>query len=94
MEVYYGKIYSVSNDGIQKFSRELNGSFVRTVGNEIKAVNVPWALTEIQGGSLNASKLYKHLLGIISKVHPLKTNAWDMYMDKMKVQFDGIYSID
>ena len=79
----HGKIYSISNDGIQKFRRELNGSFVRTVGEEIKAVNVPWALTEIEGGSLNAVKLYDHLLRIISNVHPIPNNAWDMYLRNM-----------
>lgn len=38
-------------------------------------VTVPWSLTEIQGGSLNADKLCDHLLSTINSIHPISLNA-------------------
>ena len=71
----FGNIYSVFMDGIQKFCRELNGSFARTVDQDFNIVNIPWALTEIEGGSMNATKLMVEILAVISKIHPISENA-------------------
>ena len=52
----FAKYYSVSNDGIQKFSMELNGVMIRTLNDDLKITNVPWALMEIDGVSIDANK--------------------------------------
>ena len=59
----YGKYYSIIHDSIQMFSKELNAVFLRTVlmDNGVKIVNIPWGLTEIDGGSLDSEKLVTHL---------------------------------
>ena len=51
---FIGKLYSIIHDWIQKFTRELNGVIARTTSHGMDPVTVPWSLTEIQGGSLNA----------------------------------------
>ena len=66
-----GKNYSIMHDGIQKFSKELNGVFVRTLSEHIEIVNVPWALKEIKGGPLNVEKLVDHVNETIISIHPL-----------------------
>lgn len=47
----------------------------RTTSDEMDPVNVPWSLTEIKGGSLNAEKLYEHIISTIQSIHPLYHNA-------------------
>ena len=49
----HAKYYTLTHDGIQKFSHELNGSYIRTVNieDDIEVKNVPWALTEIPARS-------------------------------------------
>ena len=64
------------HDGIQKFSKELNGTHVRTISPTNEIVLMPWRLTEIVGGSLNAEKLQIHLISIISSIKPVKENAF------------------
>ena len=54
---FTGKLYSIIYDGIQKISRELNGVMTRHTNPAMDPLTFPWSLTEIQGGSLNASKL-------------------------------------
>ena len=38
----FAKYYSISNDGIQKFSIELNGVIIRTLNDDLKITNIPW----------------------------------------------------
>ena len=81
-----GKYYSVSHDGIQKFSKELNGVFIRSLSTSSMPINVPWSLTEIEGGSLNAKKLIRHIIETIAEVKPIKNNAFVSIEDAMKKQ--------
>ena len=57
---YYGKFYSFMHDGIQKFAKELNGAYVRTLSSSTTSTIslVPWSLTEIPMGSLNAKSWF------------------------------------
>ena len=83
----YGKYYSIMHDGIQKFSRELNGVFIRTVqldDDGVKIINIPWKLSEIPGGSLNATKLVTHLLKTIASVKIPTKNAFDSFIQAQK----------
>ena len=68
MQGSFSKYYSIFNDGMQKFTMELNGVMVRTLRENFKVTNTPWALTKIPGGSMNASKLYNQIMLIISSV--------------------------
>ena len=65
----FAKYYSVSNDDIQKFSVELNGVMIRTLNDDLKITNVPWALTEIDGGFMDETKLCSQVVNIISNVN-------------------------
>lgn len=63
------------HDGMQKFSKELVGVFIRTVttaSKSIKIVNIPWFLNQLHGGSLNTEKLVEHLLIASSKSSQFK----------------------
>ena len=73
---FNGKYYSISHDGIQKFSKELNGVYVRTLSGKSLPVHMPWSLTEIPGGSLNAKKLVKHVINTIADIKPVRENAY------------------
>ena len=64
----FAKYYSVSNDDIQMLSMELNGVMIRTLNDDLKITDVPWALTEIDGGSMDANKLCSQVVNIISNV--------------------------
>ena len=49
LQNYHGKYYTIMHDWIQKFSKELNGVFIRTVNcNEESSLyeigNIPWGL--------------------------------------------------
>ena len=70
-----GKLYSIMHDGIQKFRKELNGVFIRTLSKTLSIVNVPWVLKEIEGGSLNAKKLVDHIIATIICIHPLPSHS-------------------
>ena len=63
------------HDRIMKFTRELNGLFIRLLQSQaekgLSVVNLPWCLTEISGVSLNSDKLVEHIISIISPVNPL-----------------------
>lgn len=90
---HYGKYYSIMHDGIQKYSRELNGSMVRTVSSSYdnsRVVNVPWGLTEIDGGSLNAVKLVKHLITLIHSIKPVSNNAYSEVLKQLEPLNNGI----
>ena len=67
-----GNFYSIMHDGIQKFGMELNGVILRFATPELDVVNIPWKLTEIPGGSLNANKLINHLFNIIFSVQQVR----------------------
>ena len=54
----------------------------RTTSNDMDPVTVPWSLTEIQGGSLNADKLCDHLLSTINSIHHISLNAASFVMQK------------
>ena len=87
----YGKYYSIMHDGIQKFSRELNGVFIRTVqlDDGVKIINIPWKLSEIPGSSLSATKLVTHLLKTIASVKIPTKNAFDSFIQAQKNAFDS-----
>ena len=38
-------------------------------------LTLPWRLTEIQGGSLNASKLCNHIFNTMKSIHPVQDTA-------------------
>ena len=48
---------------------KLNGVMIRTLNDDLKTTNVPWALTEIDGGSMDANKLCSQVVNIISNVN-------------------------
>ena len=73
-----GKLYSIVPDGIQKFGKELNGVFIGTLSETSNIVNAPWALKEIEEGSLNVEKLVDHIITTIISIHhlPLHSNLY------------------
>ena len=79
----FAKYYSVSNDGIQKFSMELNGVMIRTLNDDLKITNVPWALTEIDGGSMDANKLCSQVVNIISNVNKFTFATDNAALDRL-----------
>ena len=72
--------YSLMHDGIQKFAKELNGAYVRTLSSSttLTISLVPWSLTEILRGSLNAEKLVSHLIHLISTIS--RSRKMPMYL--------------
>ena len=76
------------HDGIQKFAKELNGAYVRTLSSSTTSTIslVPWSLTEIPRGSVNAKKLVSHLIHLISTIHPVKENAYVPVLNHMSNQ--------
>ena len=85
---YYGKFYSLMHGGIQKFAKELNGAYVRKMSSSTTPTIslVPWSLTEIPRGSLNAKKLVSHLIQLISTIRPVKENAYVSVLNHMSNQ--------
>ena len=51
------------------FSVELNGVIIRTLNDDQKITIVPWALTEIDDGSMDANKVWSQVVNIISNVN-------------------------
>ena len=47
---------------------ELNGVMVTVLREHFKVTNLPWTLTKIPGGSMNARKLCNQIIPIISSV--------------------------
>ena len=45
--------------------------FIRNLSETSNVVNVPWALKEIEGGSLNAEKPVDHIIATVISIHPL-----------------------
>ena len=85
---YYGKFYSLMHDGIQKFTKELYGADVRRLSSSTTSTIsiVPWSLTEIPRGSLNAKKLVSHLIHLISTIRPVKENVYVSVLNHMSNQ--------
>ena len=81
---YHGRFYSIMHDGIQKFEKELNGTFIRTLDEANKITLMPWGLTAIRGRSLNADKLVQHLIQTIDKVNPPKISAYSEAPTKLQ----------
>ena len=50
----------------------------------MEPITVPWSLTEIKGGSLNAEKLCQHIISIIKSIHPIRENASTVIMQQMR----------
>ena len=48
---------------------ELNGVIIRTLNDDLKITIVPWALTEIDDGSMDANKVWSQVVNIISNVN-------------------------
>ena len=70
--------YQKLNDGIQKFSMELNGTMVRTVDENFNIVNIPWSLSKIPGGSSNANKLCSQIMSVIRTVNKFSSFSNDL----------------
>ena len=69
------KLYSIIHDGIQKFSRELNGFMTRHTTPAMDPLTLPWSLTEIPGGSLIASKLCYRIFKTMKSIHLVQDAA-------------------
>ena len=89
--VKHGGPYSIFNDGIQKFSNELNGVMVRTLDEEWNIVNVPWALSKIPGGSMDNVKLASQLVNVMGSINkfqnPSVVNAEASFLRTFESQF-------
>ena len=48
---------------------ELNSVMIRTLNDDLKSRNVPWALTQIDDGTMDANKLCSQVVKIISNVN-------------------------
>ena len=48
---------------------ELNSVMIRTLTDDLKIRNIPWALTEIDGGSMDGNELCSQVVKIISNVN-------------------------
>ena len=71
------------HDGIQKFSKELNGVMVRNLTEAFDISTVPWRLVEIPGGSLDSEKLMVHLINMIKSIHSLGENSSDKEVSRL-----------
>ena len=80
--------YSLMHEGIQKFAKDLIGAYVRTLSSSttLTISLVPWSLTKILRGSLNAKKLVSHLIHLISTIRPVKENAYVSVLNHMSNQ--------
>ena len=59
--------FSIYTDGIQKFSKELNGSYARTADPLLNITNAPVSLHQ----SLNATNLVAEIISVINEIKPL-----------------------
>ena len=64
--------FSIFNDGIQKFSKELNGVMMRALDDEWNIVNIPWALSNIPGGSMDNVKLASQLVSVMGSIQSFR----------------------
>ena len=77
---------ALMHDAIQTFSWELNGVFKNYWWLFWRAshtiTNIPWALTEIERGSLNTTKLISHVLKVKVAVHPETNPALHKFIEQ------------
>ena len=66
MQRPFSKYYSIFNDGIHRGSMEVTAG---TRSENFEVVIIPWALTNIPRGSINTSKLLRHIMFIISSIN-------------------------
>ena len=50
-------------------------SVIRNSSETSNTVNAPWALKEIEGGSLNVEKLVDYIIATIISIHPLPSHS-------------------
>ena len=81
----FAKWYSIFNNGIQKFSMELNGVMIRTLDENLTITNIPWALTKIPGGSMDSDKLCSQLLLQIQCVIKVEPTAESQFLKKQQI---------
>ena len=87
LKSYEGKHFAIIHDGIEKFSKELLGVFIRpatTASKSIEIVNVPWCLNQVYGGYLNTDKLVEHLTDGITKIRPVQNNPFEEIIIKLE----------
>ena len=65
MQRPFSKYYSIFNDGIHRGSMEVTAG---TRSENFEVIIIPWALTNIPRGSINTSKLLRHMF-IISSIN-------------------------
>ena len=82
-----GKFYSIMHDGIQKFLKEFNGVFIRTLDSEFDIVNLPWALTNIPGGSMDHSKLVHQLISVITSIKKFRNPTFLNAESEFRAEF-------
>ena len=81
------------NDGISKFSSELNGMYIRYLGAENNPCSFPYALTKVRGG-LNSYGLAFHLIDEIGDILEVLGSAFQTVVSKVsKYVKDKIFSI-
>ena len=83
---FTGNLYLIIHDGIQKFSRELNNVITRHTTPAMDPLILPWKLTEIQGGPLNASELCDCIFNTMKSIQPVQ-NAADAAIVKSSSQY-------
>ena len=66
MQRPFSKYYSIFNDGIHRGSMEVTAG---TQSENFEVIIIPWALTNIPRGSINTSKLLRHIMFIISSIN-------------------------
>ena len=69
----YYKVYN----GTQNFAKEFNGVMFHNMYNDLNITNIPWYLTNIQGGSVDSIKLCYDIISITSSVNKFKQGAVD-----------------
>ena len=82
------KWYSIFNDGIQKFTMELNGVMIRCLDENYKITNIPWALTKIPGGSMDSQKLCDQIITQIATINKPKETADREFLTQLRLHHE------
>ena len=77
------KWYSLVTDGIQKFTKQLNGVMIRTLDENYKIINMLCALSVITGGSMDLNKLCTQLLAQIISLKKFGVIADEEFMKNL-----------
>ena len=73
---------------------ELNGVMIRTLDENYKITNIPLALTEIPGGSMNSNKLCDQILAQIATLNKCEVNAYGEFLRKLELHDkDNIHAV-